>query len=199
MGQGGVTGAAYGAFASILGGISTNNAAKSAAAVQWELARPYHEAAEYALPALRNLASGYFANRLGKENAYLRAGHAENLAQIGRQERTAGAASTSHWMNAGNVGRGRGEQLRIAESALRSRNAENLNYGAQQQQYKDTSAQQLANLYGMLGNLGSQGMEAGIASAQTRLAGVNSMWSGITGGIQGFLQSPSVTDWFKKK
>jgi hypothetical protein len=169
------------ATAAGIGALGSLWSSNQAASAQMELAQPYVNATKFALPALQNLAQGYYAPRLGQESAYLKAGLKESLSNIGRQEKQSLAGTQTYWTNKGNVGRGRGESLRIAQQAMESRNQANLGYGQAQQQYKDNTAQQLSNLYGMLGNLGGTGLSTASGAIGTQLTGQTNFWNTMGG------------------
>jgi hypothetical protein len=135
---------------------------------QIELARPYSEAASFALPKMRSILMSQIAPTIGKENPYLASAHKLNTGNILRSKQGMLETSKRFWGASGNSGRGRGEALRIEQNATDAENQENLAYGETQQNYKDANTnrflQGLTSLAGY-GTMGLQTASRGIATA----------------------------------
>jgi hypothetical protein len=135
---------------------------------QLELAKPYSEAASFALPKMRSILMSQIAPTIGKENPYLASAHKLNTGNILRSKQGMLETSKRFWGASGNSGRGRGEALRIEQNATDAENQENLAYGETQQNYKDANTnrflQGLTSLAGY-GTMGLQTASRGIATA----------------------------------
>lgn len=131
-----------------------------------ELAAPYNEMTEFALPKMRETIMNQYAPKIGQENPYLKAASAQALTGIERGRQTALGQSAGIWGRSGNLGRARGEGLRINRSATEAANAENVRYGLQAKGEQDTA---LGNYYGALSgaaDIGRTALTPGMASAQ---------------------------------
>jgi hypothetical protein len=149
------------------------------------LAAPYTQAGTAALPALSRLIGTYLQPRVGKESALLRTQHALSLQGITKGQRSALARSRLYWGGTGNVGRGRGEALRIGQAGTEATNLENLQYGLGQEQFKRQGVTDYLNaLMGQAG-LGLQGANIAVGGIQTRAAGQQQFWGDIAGIMQG--------------
>lgn len=132
-----------------------------------ELAAPYEEAGLYGMDRLKALISGSLAPAVGRESPILAGEHQENLLGIGRDTGRQLAGSTRYWTGAGNVGRGRGEGLRIQRAGTDARNRENLRYGGLQEDYKDRALGRYQGALGAMADYGRTGtsLMAGAANA----------------------------------
>jgi hypothetical protein len=134
-------------------------------------AAPYQAEGAWALPMQRGYIQSEILPRVGQNDPYLLASHRQNLAGIGRSEQHALASSKRYWGMTGNVGRSRGEQLRIMAQWTEARNRENLGYGQAQTAYK---RQSLGDAMSALGNevsLGQFGVQMAAEGSRSRMAG----------------------------
>ncbi len=114
-------------------------------------------AKKVALPALTQLALGYYGPKLGKGSSILASQHTLNLGDISRQLGMAQRSSARYWGLRGDTGRGRGEALRIRMAGSRARALENLGYAQGQEQYKQGNAAMYGDILSRLGGLGAAG------------------------------------------
>lgn len=196
-----VTSAGLGAVGSLLGASQSSRAAsrraeearkasRKAAAELRGLAGPYMEQAEYAMPRFRSLIESQYATQVGEDNPLLAAEHEQNLSNISKQQNSALADSKRYWGSMGDLSRSRGEALRIGRDATDEMNRENLGYGTQQQSYRSSTADRLANALSVLNSMASPGlklmegaseMEAsgGLNAANIRAKGDQEFWDAL--------------------
>ncbi len=156
--MGGATGAVLGAAGSLFGAKQAANAQQRAAQSMQQLSAPYLAEAQLALPRLRALAEAYYAPRVGKDSPWLRAEHEGNLSALQRAN-TQQLAEVQHtYAGRGNLGRARGERLRLADQLLQTLNREHLRYGEAQESYRDTTAAEYQEIPSALAGLGRTGM-----------------------------------------
>jgi len=136
-----------------------------------ELSEPRLKMEKWALPRLRELIVSQLMPELTGEYPELRAAHEESLAQIGRQTRRQLAGSERYWSAQGNVGRGRGEQLRIKRAGTEAESGQRLQYAVQKRGLGEDAVTRLMNALGLSSNLGAQGLAPAIASIQAAGAG----------------------------
>jgi len=79
----------------------------------------------------------------------------------------------------GNVGRSRGEQLRIGSAATTAANQENLGYGTAQQSYRNSTVDRYMSALNNLGQYGQFGVNTASQGIDTTLQGTE-MAAGIT-------------------
>lgn len=207
---GSLGGSLLGLGSTLFGGNEAEKAAKARAEVveraaryQSEqlraLAQPYMEQMNYAMPAFRNLITTSYVSQVGKDNPYLAAGHQADLNSIHRQESSGLANASRYWGLAGNLSRGRGEALRIAQNATEAANAENLGYGKSQMDYRNQASDRFANALSALSRMASPGLglmtdAAGVqASGITNAAGIRASadeeyWKKLSGLIGGLIR-----------
>jgi len=135
-----------------------------------ELAAPGLEASQYAFPRLKSAITNMYGN-VNKENPYLAAAHKMNVTGIQRGATKATSESTRYWQSMGNLGRSRGERLRISRGATEETGRENLAYGVGQQTYKDTNTARLIQALESLASLGGSSMAPAMGAAQTEAQG----------------------------
>jgi hypothetical protein len=151
-------------------------------------AAPFMEQLNYAMPRFRSLIESEYAPKVGADNPFLAAQHQLNESKIGREENAALANSRRYWSALGDLGRSRGEALRIGRNATEEMNRENLNYGVQQQGYRNSTADRLASALEALSSAASPGVDltADAASAESngavraaniRAAGAKNYWN----------------------
>ena len=169
-------GMAMGVMGSLFGASQAADAQKEAADEQMQMAAPYLQEAKLALPQLRALAQGYYAPRVGKDNPLIAAQHQLSLGNIARAKRVGMANITHQFATTGNVGRSRGEQLRLANQLLQSQNQENLGYGQAQQAYRDSTAAQYENILNALIGVGNQGLSLGSSALQRQGNATAGFW-----------------------
>jgi len=178
----GPIGMGVGALLGVAGASKSGKAAKRAAsaterAAQMEdqrlreLSAPFLKQAEFALPALRSVIMQNVAKNVGTESPYIKAEHNINLGEIAKGEQAASAASSGYWNRVGDVGRGRGEQLRIAQAATETRNKENLAYGGTRESARQQALSQFVNALSGLANQGQAGMQPAMMGAQAAYQG----------------------------
>lgn len=136
-----------------------------------ELSAPFLKQAEFALPALRSVIMQNVAKNVGTESPYIKAEHNVNLGEIAKGEQAASAASSGYWNRVGDVGRGRGEQLRIAQAATETRNKENLAYGGTRESARQQALSQFVNALSGLASQGQAGMQPAMMGAQAAYRG----------------------------
>jgi len=178
-----------------------------------ELTEPYLQQARFAMPLLRQTVMSQLAPRLGQNDPFLAKEHEMNLQTLGRREKTSQAQMERLWGATGNVGRGRGEQLRIRQGAQEARNVENLQYGAGQRGYRESTANQFIAALSGMGAQGTAGlgpavtgagdvMRAMTGAAEARGAGAQGMWGdigGMFGTVGGALQEKELLKWLQNK
>jgi hypothetical protein len=151
------------------------NAIRDAARIQAEsterLAAPFTDAANWSMPLLKGATIDLFGSKVGKKNPFLEAMHGENLEEIDKEKSKATASSDFFWKGSGNLGRGRGEQLRIGQSATDAKNRENLSYGMAETADQD---KRIADYFNALGSMASYG-QAGLAPM---LTGIQNRYQG---------------------
>ena len=151
-------------------GYAGSVAARKAANKQGDLmsaaAAPGMQAQAYALPRLRGLIENVLAPEVDRQDPLLQIEHQMNLAGIGRQERTSSAEANFYYGSQGNVGRSRGEQLRIASAAEAARGKENLGYGMAENARRSGALGRLTQTLESLGGLSATGVNAGMNAAQ---------------------------------
>jgi len=166
-------------------------AAQAAAGNIRGMAEPYLESGRYALPAMKQLTMRY-GSKIGKNDPFLAALHMRNLQRLGREEQRQLAGSQGYWGATGNVGRGRGEALRIRRGATEAMNVESLGYGQGQQEYQAATEARYMQGLGALGGYGTVGLGAGTEAEKLRYQGVAdaarlrgegtaSMWGDVAG------------------
>jgi hypothetical protein len=166
-----------GVVGSLYGASKAARSQRRAANELAQMAEPYLAEGRFALPKLRLLAESYYAPRVGKMSPLLRAQHGQNLFDLGRAN-TRSLASIRHaYAGTGNMGRARGEQLRLADQVTHATNRENLSYGAAQQSYLDAVAGQYQEILQRLAALGSQGLSYGSQAAKLRGAAGAGFWN----------------------
>jgi len=136
-----------------------------------DLSVPFLEQAKFALPALRSTVMQNVAKNVGTESPYIKAEHNINLGEIAKGEQAASQASSGYWNRVGDVGRGRGEQLRIAQAATETRNKENLAYGGTRETARQTALSQFVNALSGLASQGQAGMQPAMMGAQAAYQG----------------------------
>ena len=136
--------------------------AKQAQALR-EIAAPYLEETKLTLPLLRQTIASQLVPRLSGSR-YLKAAHEQNLTDIGREEERA-LASSRRAYSAGNLGRARGESLRIGRAGVEARGRENVSYGLTEQADRDTAAGRLINAYQGMVDIGGRGLQPAIGAA----------------------------------
>ena len=216
----GPIGMGVGALLGAAGASKSGKAAKKAAsaterAAQIEdqrlrdLSVPFLEQAKFALPALRSTIMQNVAKNVGTESPYIKAEHNINLGEIAKGEQAASQASSGYWNRVGDVGRGRGEQLRIAQAATETRNKENLTYGGTRETARQTALSQFVNALSGLASQGQAGMQPAMMGAQAayqgatqaallRQQGSNEM-ANLFSGTGGQLFGSGMDYWLKKK
>ena len=151
--------AGLGAVGSLFGASQASRAEKRSADQMLQLSEPYLTQARAALPRLRALMESYYAPRLGQDSPFLHAEHAESLAGLQRAN-AQGLAEIQHtYGSQGNLGRARGERLRLSDQLLRATSRENLSYGEAQDTYRDTVAGQYQEILAALAGLGRTGVQ----------------------------------------
>lgn len=141
------------------------------AELQRELAAPYLEQAKFALPKLRESIMSLLAPQAGKDDPFIAAQHKTNLSGIDKEADKATASSARLWGSTGNTGRGRGEALRIGQSALDAKNRENLSYGLTQKNVRDNSTSRFIQSLSGLAGLGSTGLTPAMNAASSQMQG----------------------------
>lgn len=197
----GLAGGAISASAQRQSAIKAANAYDEAAGRMFSYAKsaasPFYTAGVKAVGDLQNLA-GFYAGRLGGSQ-YLQSQQALTIDDIIRSKRQGMAASESYWAK-GNVGRGRGEQMRIDAQALGAMSNARVGYGVAQENFIGQNAQQYAGLLGSLGNMGmssfnaliganKEAMGASLDAAKLRMAGddqLTGLASGAFGKVFGY-------------
>ncbi len=172
----GTTTTILGAASSLYGSSQAARAQKRSAEMMMEMARPYLEQAEYALPQLRKLAQNYYAPRVGKDSPWLRAEHLESMAGLQRAN-AQGLAEIQHtYASHGNMGRARGERLRLANQLVRTSSRENLSYGQAQESYRDNTANQYQAILAQLAGMGKTGLDAAETALGMQNTATSSYW-----------------------
>lgn len=178
--------AGLGLAGSLYGGFQQQKAAKAtAAAIQYaadkqsstmkEIARPWTEAAGFALPSLKDTIINSLMPQVGQEDPTLKGEHEVNLANIKRNTTRANADVDMFYGSTGNQGKARGEKLAISHNATDLTNNENLQYGKADRSYKDSRLSMLMDSLSGMANLGSNSISPLITGANSSYEGaVNS-------------------------
>lgn len=114
-----------------------------------QLASPFLQAGAGALGRIKGMTYGTLAQQAGKESEMLRGVYRNAMSGIERERARNVAASQAYWETA-NVGRGRGEEMRANAMAADSKAKTALEYGMQQEQYKQSSVDRYMNALGIL-------------------------------------------------
>jgi len=175
--MGAAAAAGIGFIGSLYAANQAADAQKEGANAQMQMAAPYLREAALALPRLRALAERYYAPRAGKDSPFLRAGHLENLAELERANRRSLAEIEHTYASRGNLGRARGERLRLTGELLGATNRENLSYGLAQENYRDSTAAQYQELLAALASLGGTGMRYASAGLTAQSRASSEWWS----------------------
>ena len=162
-----------------------------------ELAKPWLEQADFAMPKMQSLIESILAPRADKESPLLAGAHTLNVGRI--KEDTQGAISDTSrfWSALGNTGRARGEELRIKRAGTRALNEESLGYGEKQQAHKDAGTSRLWQALLGTAEMGARGMapamsaadaeyEGAVGAANIRKQGTSDFWSDLGTGIGDF-------------
>jgi hypothetical protein len=196
---------AIGLAAGLFGSSSAAKAQREAAAKQAAISATlmnwgstFLQGGQKAMGMLQGLAN-LQKSRIGQQNPYLKEGYEQGVSGVNQDKARALAGSKLRYGATGNTGRGRGEQLRINESATDAKNQLALGYGQSQMNYKLGNEATYAGLLGQVGsfagigaNLVSGGANAGMQSAQMEAEAGSTManaWSGFGGAIFGMGQS----------
>jgi len=198
-----MAGAVVGALGTIYAAKQAQKAQNKAAQAQSKageqylgMVRPYTEAGAGALTGMQRIISQYLMPRLGKESPILAGQYRKSISDIGRTERRGIASSTQYYRASGNIGRARGETLRIGQSATEARNLAGLGYGAAQEDYKRGTEAQVLAAQGGIANLGGgalgearAGLQMGVAGAGMKAQGVSQFWGDLAGALGGVVGS----------
>ncbi len=198
-----------GTIRKVVGGITGADKAKEsadrAAAQMGELGAPGVEAQKYAFPRFKAAINQYLVPQAGKESPILARQHTYNLGRIGQTATRAKATARSYWERSGDIGRSRGEQLRIGQQELESRIGENLSYGGMQEGYKQGSIDRLLQGWAQLAGLGFQGVglaaggiKMGNQAAQDYYEGFGDFMGTLIGAGTGFAKSKYEADLARK-
>lgn len=153
-------------------GKEVRDAAQAHLAYTQGMAQPFYSAGVGAIGGMQSLGE-FYKGRLGGSQ-YLRSQQALGIDEINKAGRQGMASSENYWRG-GNVGRARGEQMRIANSTLGALSNARIGYGMAQENFIGQTAQQYAGLLGSLGTLGTGAMSAMIgASKETASARMDS-------------------------
>jgi hypothetical protein len=157
-----------------------------------ELTAPWLQQAKFAMPMLRQTIMSQLAPEVGRDDPFLTKERDIAMRDIGRGEQTALGQTARRWTATGNIGRGRGEQLRIGRSAEEARGEVGLQYGKAQRSYRQGASAAFINALSGLANQGTQGLGPAVTgardlaqgtmeAARTRAEGQTGMWGDIAG------------------
>ena len=135
------------------------------------LAQPYQDVLNYALPQMKS-AVGQYGAQVGKNDPLLAAEHGQNVTDINRAKTRALLNSSRFWGVTGNAGRGRGEALRIGQTATETENRENLSYGGLQRDFRQQALDRWFGATGQLAGIGGQGTNLAVHAAGIQAGGV---------------------------
>jgi hypothetical protein len=161
---------------SIFAGKKQKDAMEAGAAREERLSRPMYDAQKRGLGGMWDTIQRLIAPSAGQASGALKAGHAENLERIEKQKANALAQSRFFNESTGNLGRGRGEALRIAQGATDALNSENLSYAGAQEDYKLAGTGRLFDALSSYSGQGSGGLSAMIGANRLRTQGASDFW-----------------------
>ncbi|MHB1000472.1 MAG: hypothetical protein ACYC27_14630 [Armatimonadota bacterium] len=146
-----------------------------------EAASPYLQEAKTALPAYSKMVFGEYGSKVGQDDPYLKAAHETNMQGIGREKNK--ALATSNRAFRFNPGRGRGEALRIGQSATEMTNRENLRYGQGQSDYRTGMADKFTGGLDRLVGFGNTGLNLQTTAANMQMS-AEQQAAGMIGGAK---------------
>lgn len=183
-------------FVSVVGGLieshQASKAQKRAAAQQMELAKPSLEAQKWAFPMMQNWIATQVLPQATEPSAALAGQRTVNLSAVRRKFGGLRAQSRRFWTGTGNLGRGRGEQMRLGQAETEASNLENLRYTTAEEARRTNAIASGTSALATMAGLGVQGLQPAMQAIQTGadaavqqasdMAGMFGMLSGIIEG-----------------
>jgi len=173
-------------------------ATENAAAQMERLGREGQLAQEWAFKALPGFAMDVLAPQMTRVPVSLAAGHEEAARGIARAARIGEATSRRFWTSTGNLGRGRGEQMRLRRATAEAQGREKVRFATALEAHRAGARAQFGEALSTTAQLGQMGTAAQISAAQTRGqagAAFASDVAGVLGGLYGAWQMEREPDW----